>query len=341
MGLSHSKPHPRVTKVVPLQNKEEETPLAGPVDFAFTQSLEENSLYSLARRHDHNKAFEGQLPPLRETWCGRYSEGPRAMYFDFPLEHQETSIIKRHPPRRLQKLEPIDLPQVITSERLLNQQEARRTHKAKELEKKMQTLMYPSGKRQYLHKMQMLEMNRKRQEAQAELKKSLHKEARTSKQKQRDHKAKKILQSVPGNDDGDFLTLLPDETLNRSLGEVSLYIHHLNVSVINISHLPRFSDGSLAGLRQKKKMELTYRQETKRKRNTQNAEFLEHQARNDHCHRKIGKMETWLREQEVQGDLLWDSSSSDSDESGKVEERKRALVRTRTERIQHFDEFFD
>ncbi|XP_043776050.1 uncharacterized protein CCDC198 isoform X3 [Cervus elaphus] len=193
----------------------------------------------------------------------------------------------------LMKLEPIDLPQVITSERLLNQQEARRTHKAKELEKKMQTLMYPSGKRQYLHKMQMLEMNRKRQEAQAELKKSLHKEARTSKQKQRDHKAKKILQSVPGNDDGDFLTLLPDETLNRSLG------------------------------------------------NTQNAEFLEHQARNDHCHRKIGKMETWLREQEARGELLWDSSSSDSDESGKVEKKKRALVRTRTERIQHFDEFFD
>lgn len=56
-------------------------------------------------------------------------------------------------------------------------------------------------------------------QAQVELKKSLHKEARTSKQKQRDHKAKKILQSIPRNDDGDFLTLLPDETLNRSLGE--------------------------------------------------------------------------------------------------------------------------
>lgn len=191
------------------------------------------------------------------------------------------------------KLEPIDLPQVITSARLLNQQEARRTHKAKELEKKMQTLMYPSGKRQYLHKMQMLEMNRKRQEAQVELKESLHKEARTNKQKQRDHKAKKILQSIPRNDGGDFLTLLPDETLNRSLG------------------------------------------------NTQNAEFLEHQARNDHCPRKIGKMEIWLREQEARGELLWDSSSSDSDESAKVEGKKRALVRTRTERIQHFDEFFD
>ncbi|XP_070653752.1 factor associated with metabolism and energy isoform X3 [Bos indicus] len=193
----------------------------------------------------------------------------------------------------LMKLEPIDLPQVITSERLLNQQEARRTHKAKELEKKMQTLMYPSGKRQYLHKMQMLEMNRKRQEAQVELKKSLHKEPRTNKQKQRDHKAKKILQSIPRNDDGDFLTLLPDETLSRSLG------------------------------------------------NTQNADFLEHQARNDHCPRKIGKMEIWLREQEARGELLWDSSSSDSDESGKVEKKKRALVRTKTERIQHFDEFFD
>ncbi|XP_068382313.1 factor associated with metabolism and energy isoform X3 [Eschrichtius robustus] len=193
----------------------------------------------------------------------------------------------------LMKLEPIDLPQVITSERLLSQQEAGRTHKAKELEKKMQTLMYPSGKRQYLHKMQVLEMNRKRQEAQVELKTSLHKEARTSKQKQRDHKVKKILQSIPRNDDGDFLTLLPDETLNRS------------------------------------------------PENTQNAEFLEQQASNDYCPQKIGKLETWLREQEAHGQLLWDSSSSDSDELGKVEKKPRALVRTRTERIPLFDEFFD
>ncbi|KAM9091068.1 factor associated with metabolism and energy isoform 3-T3 [Megaptera novaeangliae] len=220
MGLSHSKAHPRVTKVAPLQNKEEETPSAVPVDFVFTENPEEKSSYSFARLQERNKALEGQLPPLRETCYGRYSAAPRAMYFDIPLEQGETSIIKRHPPRRLQKLEPIDLPQVITSERLLSQQEVGRTHKAKqELEKKMQTLMYPSGKRQYLHKMQMLEMNRKRQEAQVELKTSLHKEARTNKQKQRDHKVKKILQSIPRNDDGDFLTLLPDETLNRSPGE--------------------------------------------------------------------------------------------------------------------------
>ncbi|KAM7156564.1 factor associated with metabolism and energy isoform 2-T2 [Molossus nigricans] len=215
MGLSYSKTHPRVTKVAPLQNKEEEMP-AGPVDFAFSQNLEEKSAYSLARLQDWTKALEGQLPPLRETWYGRRPAVPRAMYFDIPLEQGETSIIKRHPPRRLQKLEPVDLPQVITSERILSQQEARTTHRAKDLEKKMQIPMYTSGKRQYLHKMQMLEMNRKRQEAQVELKKSLLREARINKEKLKDHKAKKILDSIRRNDDGDFLTLLPDETLHPS-----------------------------------------------------------------------------------------------------------------------------
>ncbi|KAM9201631.1 factor associated with metabolism and energy isoform 1-T1 [Dugong dugon] len=293
MGLGHSKAHPRVTKVAPLQNKGEETPSTCPADFTFSQNLEEKSLYSFATLQDRTKALEGQLPPLRETGYGRYSAVPRAMYFDIPLEKGETSIIKSHPPRRLQKLEPIDLPQVITSERLLSQQEAGTTHKAKqELEKKMQIPTYISGKRQYLHKMQMLEMNRKRQEAQMELKKSLHSEARINKQKLREHKAKKILQS-PRNEDHSLLTWLPDETVNRSPG------------------------------------------------NSWNAEFLGHQGKNDSCPRKIGKMETWLRDQETQGQLFWDGSSSDSDESGKDEKKPRALVRTRTERIPLFDEFFD
>ncbi|XP_008700281.1 uncharacterized protein CCDC198 isoform X2 [Ursus maritimus] len=298
MGLSHSKAHPRVTKVAPLQNKEEETPSACPVDFAFNRNLEEKSSYLLARLQDQNKALEGQLPPLRETWCGRYCAVSRAMYFDIPLEHGETSIIKRHPPRRLQKLEPIDLPRVITSETLLSQHEARTTHRAKELEKKMQTPGYTPGKRQYLHKMQMLEMNRNRQEVSMRkgksVKKSLHREARINQQKPRDHKAKKILQSIPRNDDRDLPTLLPDETLNRR------------------------SPG-----------------------NSQNEDLGEHQARNDYCPRKTGKMETWLREQEARGQLLWDSSSSDSEELRKSERKPQALVRTRTERIPLFDEFFD
>ncbi|XP_017727696.1 PREDICTED: uncharacterized protein C14orf105 homolog isoform X1 [Rhinopithecus bieti] len=294
MGLSHSKTHPRVIKVAPLQNKEVETPSAGPVDFAFNQNLEETTSHSLARLQDQNKALEGQLPPLQETWYGRYSAASRDVDFDIPLEHRGTSIIKRHPPQRLQKLEPVDLPRVITSGRLLSQQEARTMHKAKQvLEKKMQTPMYTSENRQYLHKMQMLEMIRKRQEAQMELKKSLHGEARINKQSPRDHKAKKTLQSTPKNDGHDLLTILPDEILNRGPG------------------------------------------------NSQNTEFLKHQAVNNYCPWKTGTMETWLHEQEAQRQLLWDSSSSDSDELGKDEKKPRALVRTRTERIPLFDEFFD
>nr|XP_045757751.1 uncharacterized protein CCDC198 [Mirounga angustirostris] len=234
------------------------------------------------------------------------------MYFDIPLEHGETSIIKSHPPRRLQKLEPIDLPQVITSETLLSQQEARRTHKAKlELEKKMQTSGYTPGRRQYLHKMRMLEMNRNRQE-----KKSLHREARINKQKPRDHKAKKILQSIPRHD-RDLPTLLPDENLNRRSPGQSYKFFYLA------------TPENQAGI---------YKNVT---RNSQNEDLGEHQARNDCCPRKIGKMEMWLREQEARGQLLWDSSSSDSEELRKSEKKPQALVRTRTERIPLFDEFFD
>lgn len=80
MGLSHSKAHPRVTKVAPLQDKEEEAPSASPVDLALNQNLEEKSSYLFARLQDPKKALEWQLPPLRETWCGRYSTGTCGTY---------------------------------------------------------------------------------------------------------------------------------------------------------------------------------------------------------------------------------------------------------------------
>ncbi|XP_021104883.1 uncharacterized protein C14orf105 homolog isoform X6 [Heterocephalus glaber] len=259
MGLSYAKAHPGVTKVAPFQSKEAETPSAGPLNFAVHQNLEENNLYLFTRLQDQNRALEGQLPPLRENWYGRYSAAPRDMYFDIPLEPGETSIIKRHPPQRLQKLQPIDLPQVRTSERLPSQQAARMRPRAK---------------------------------AQMELKKSLHREAKINEQKPRDHKAKKTLQSVPRNDDYDIVTMLPEETMNRGPG------------------------------------------------NSQDAEFLQYQARNYYCPWKMGKMETWFHEQEARGQLLWDSSSSDS-ELGRDEKKPQPLVRTRTERIPLFDEFLD
>ncbi|XP_012980460.1 uncharacterized protein CCDC198 isoform X2 [Mesocricetus auratus] len=214
------------------------------------------------------------------------------MLLDIPLKHEETSIIKRHPPRRIQKLEPVDLPQVITSERLLRQQVPRTRHKAKELEKTLHLSMYTSGNRQYLHKMQMLEMNHKRHEAQMELMKSRHSIARLDMKKLKDHNGNKITQSMPRSNGCDFINTLPDETMEGDPG------------------------------------------------NAQDEEFLEYHTKNDYCAQKTGKMEAWLREQEAQGRLFWDSSSSDSEERGD-QRRPQALVRTRTERIPLYDSFYD
>nr|XP_048285976.1 uncharacterized protein CCDC198 isoform X2 [Myodes glareolus]XP_048285977.1 uncharacterized protein CCDC198 isoform X2 [Myodes glareolus]XP_048285978.1 uncharacterized protein CCDC198 isoform X2 [Myodes glareolus]XP_048285979.1 uncharacterized protein CCDC198 isoform X2 [Myodes glareolus] len=216
------------------------------------------------------------------------------MYLDSPLKHEESSIIKRHPPRRIQKLDPIDLPQVITSERLLRQREARTGHKAEEPEKKMQLPMYTSGKRQYLHKMQMLERNQRRQEAQMELMmKSLQRAARLDMQKLEDQSGNKVTQSLPRNNSYDVITIVPDETINRDPGS------------------------------------------------SQDEEFLDYHTETDYCVRKIGKMEAWLREQDARGQLSWSRFSYDSDEPEKDHRRPRALVRTRTERIPLYDEFYD
>ncbi|XP_059129697.1 uncharacterized protein CCDC198 isoform X2 [Peromyscus eremicus] len=293
MGLGHSKPHPRVIKVTPLQSQEAEIPSAGPVFYALNRNLEEKSSYPFSRLQGQKQALEGRLPPLRETWYGRHPAVSRPMYLDIPLKNEESSIIKRHPPRRIQKLEPIDLPQVVTSERLLSQQEARTRHKAKqELEKKMQLPMYTSGKRQYLHKMKMLEINHKRQEAQMELE-SLQSKARLDMQKLKDHNGNKITENTPRSNIYDIITILPDETVNRHPG------------------------------------------------NPRDEKFVEYHTENDYCVRKIGKMEAWLREQAAQGQLFCGSSSSDSDEPEKNQKRPQALVRTRTERVPLYDEFYD
>nr|XP_021518455.1 uncharacterized protein C14orf105 homolog isoform X4 [Meriones unguiculatus] len=217
MGLCLSKAHPQAIGVAPIQSEETKPPLAGPAFFALNHDLEGKSSYSFMRLPDQNGTLEGQLPPLREPRCRRYPAVSRAMYLDIPLKHEETSIIKRHPPRRIQKLEPIDLPQLITSERLLSQQEARTRHKAKqELEKKIQLPRHTPQKRQYLHKMQMLEMNHKRQQAQMELRMSLNSKSILDMQKLKDHNGNKITQNTLRSDGCDVLTIIPDETINRN-----------------------------------------------------------------------------------------------------------------------------
>ncbi|XP_043843739.1 uncharacterized protein CCDC198 isoform X2 [Dromiciops gliroides] len=296
MGSKHSKAHPRVTRVAPMQEKDSMSSPASSVDLVFSDTPEEQSLYSFPRLQEKKKTLDRQLPPLRETLYGKYSSGlevPRPISVDIPLEMGETSIIKRHPPRRFQMLKPLE-PQVITAEQFLTQKEAEATRKKKELEKRMQALTYSSGKRQYLHKMKMLEMNSKKQEAQAELKRSLHREARINKHKMRELKAKKVLENMPRNNDSeDFVTIEPDVPMNG------------------------------------------------KRDNEWNREFAKYPERSEYHPRKSDELRRWSLKQQVQDELFWDSSSTNSDESRKDERKSWTLVRTKTEIIPLFDEFFD
>ncbi|XP_074852362.1 factor associated with metabolism and energy isoform X4 [Carettochelys insculpta] len=229
---------------------------------------------------------------------------PRPISFDIMLEKGETSIIKQHPPRRLQKLVPADLPPVIASEKLLSQQEGAAARKAKEPEKRVQTAKHSSGRRQHIHKLQMLEMNRKREEMnhlqrQEELKRRLHREPKVSKQKPRELQAKEILGNLQQNNCSEGEDLVPiehDQTFNGDPG------------------------------------------------NAWDGEFLAQHDKAESYPSRSSKVEMWFVKHRDPRDLFWDSSSTDSDD-WKREERKLghrpALVRTKTERIPLFDEFFD
>ncbi|KAH1171543.1 uncharacterized protein CCDC198 isoform X1 [Mauremys mutica] len=305
MGLSYSRAHHKVTKVAPVQTREEvpTSPCTAAV-CGFHSTLEERRLCSFAAMEERNPVFQRQLPPLRETLYGRCSTVPRPISFDIMMEKGETSIIKQHPPRRLQKLEPADLPQVIASEKLLRQQEGAAARKAKELEKRVQTAKYTSGRRQHLHKLQMLEMNRKREEmnhlqSQEALKRSLHREEKTNKQKTRELKAKKVLETLQRNNCSEGEDLVPiehDQTFNGDQG------------------------------------------------NTWDGEFLERHEMAESYPSQNSKVEMWFVKHQEPQDLFWDSSSTDSDDWRREERklgRRPALVRTKTERIPLFDEFFD
>ncbi|XP_044517974.1 uncharacterized protein CCDC198 isoform X2 [Gracilinanus agilis] len=306
MGSKHSKAYPRVTKVVPIQDK---CPVSSPVnhiEVAFIDNLEKRNLYSFARLHGQKKSPK-QLPPLRETENGRYSSGknknsmaiipdlniPRPTSFDISVEKGETSIIKKHPPRRFQIFEPLG-PQVTNAEKFLTHKGAETTRKKKDLEKKMQTLAYSSGKRQYLNKMKMLEMNCKKQElnhlqAQAELKKNLHKEARINK-----HKAKKILENMQRNDNRkNSMTKKSDVLINGNKG------------------------------------------------NAQNRKFAKNHEQIEYNPRRSDILRRWSLKQQVQDEMLWDSSSTSSDELDKNERKSWGLLRTKTQRISVLDELLD
>ncbi|KAM8807994.1 factor associated with metabolism and energy [Eudromia elegans] len=106
------------------------------------------------------------------------------------LEAGDTSIIKQHPPRRPQALE-----------------------------KRGQGLRVLPGRRQHLHKLQMLDLTRRRREA--ELKRNLHREAKINKQKIKEFNPKKVLgnlQRSSSSESQDLIPAEPNHTVNGGGG---------------------------------------------------------------------------------------------------------------------------
>ncbi|XP_059704182.1 uncharacterized protein CCDC198 [Haemorhous mexicanus] len=283
MGLSSSRAQPRVTRVAPV-------PSQGDVAAV-------GALQGLPREPGQPSAwakpiFQLELPPLRETWYGRASAGPLSWN---TLPGQDgTSIIKQHPPRRPQRLEPAIPPQAITPAKPWSQPGVAASPKPKVLEKRGQSLNPLPGRRQHLHKLQMLDLTRKRREA--ELKRNLHREAKINKQNIKEFSPKDVLDSPQRGDS----TRSPDPIPAG---------HH--------QRFPEDSPGSTwaGGL-----------------------------CRAESSPDRRGKVDLWFCREPRSKDLFWDSSSTGSEEWEEREERihhKPTLVRTKTERISLFDDFFD
>ncbi|CAI5764800.1 Uncharacterized protein PODLI_1B006901 [Podarcis lilfordi] len=295
MGSNSSKTRRKVTKVAPMPMKEDWPQVPGRVAiYTFQSPQRETSLNTFASWTERNPASDRHLPPLREMGQGAYPTVPRSVPLDLKMEAGGQSIIKQHPPRRPQKLEPFILAKDIPADQFLSLPCGGATYKAKEQDKGGKTVLYPAGRRQYLLKMKMLE-----QKKEAELKRCLQQEARLNKPKARDLSISETLGCVPGNnssEDEELLALERDQTFDGDHGE-------------------RWS-----------------------------GEFPKELGPSEPHQGQRGKVEAWLLKQQARRESFWDASSTDSEnwegDLGKPR-RRPALVRTKTERIALFDEFFD
>ncbi|KFP06439.1 Uncharacterized protein C14orf105, partial [Calypte anna] len=205
MGLSSSKAQPKVTKVAPMCPREDLSALAVPHQVPGVPG--QPNLHAPASEEWGNPTFHQQLPPLRETWYGRASTGP--LSFNPVLEKGEISIIKQHPPRRPQRLEPAGPPQAITPAKPWNQQAGAASPKMKAVEMRGQSLRYLPGRRQHLHKLQMLDLTRRRREA--ELKRNLHREAKINIEKIKEFSPKNGLDTLQKGNSPESQDLIPAE----------------------------------------------------------------------------------------------------------------------------------
>ncbi|XP_073441451.1 factor associated with metabolism and energy [Dendrobates tinctorius] len=299
MGVHHSKLNHKVRKVAPLENKDvyvsPSTTTSG-VNGLNTSSFGIMGLK--APTSDH------QLPPLRESLYGRRSVAPRPLCFDVSLDNGDTSsIIKKHPPRRLQKLEPTVQPSILAAEGIMRKKEAAAARKEQGLEKKVVTAQNSTARRQYIHKMQMQEINCKREQmnhlqSQAEMKRNIHRETKINKHKMKEIKAKKVRENaMKRREDEDFLPVEHDETFN---------VDHNNTWHWNSQEL----NSTLDGHRGKGKLEMWFQPHHDGSESNSDSSSTD-------------SLESWLRE------------------DAKGQRRPATLFRTRAEKIPTFDEFFD
>ncbi|XP_009994769.1 PREDICTED: uncharacterized protein C14orf105 homolog [Chaetura pelagica] len=205
MGLSSSKAHPKVTKVAPMHPREDLPALPAP--HQLPRMSGEPNLHSQTMAEWGNLTCPQQLPPLREPWYGRTSAGP--LSFNTTLEKGETSIIKQHPPRRPQWLEPAAPLQEAPPAKPWSQQAVAASPRMKAVEKRGQSLRHPPGRRQHLHKLQMLDLTRRRREA--ELKRNLQREAKINQQNLQESSPKNVLDTPQGGDSAKSRDLVPAE----------------------------------------------------------------------------------------------------------------------------------
>ncbi|XP_077180129.1 factor associated with metabolism and energy [Paroedura picta] len=294
MGLGSSKNRSHVTRVAPMPAKEAVSPSLGSVDvYGFQNPLREMSSISCSSLMGRNFPSERCLPPLRETWQARYATAPGPYPPDLKMEDGEPSIIKQHPPRRPQKLEPLILSKDVPLDKYSRQRTGTAAWAVQGLEKGGPAVVAtPGRRRQHLHKMRVLERHQE-----AEQKRRLRQEATTAKPKRKDFRVQqKFGQQGLQEDSSDDEELFAVQHDDLGVDPWASQIHQGH-------RLPETHPGH------------------------------------------ISKVESWLRNQQVRRESFWDAWSIDSDswkgsDEGKLS-RRPALVRTKTERIQLFDEFFD
>ncbi|XP_009976301.1 PREDICTED: uncharacterized protein C14orf105 homolog, partial [Tauraco erythrolophus] len=196
------------------------------------------------------------------------------------------------------RLEPAGPLQAIAPAKPWSQQEVAASPKKKALEERGQSLRYLPGRRQHLHKLQMLDLTCRRREA--ELKRNLHREAKINKQNIKESSPKNVLDTLQRGDSAESQDLVPAEHNQCFHGDDRGNTWDGGVS--------RHRDG---------------------------AELSPGKSR---------KVDLWFCKESQTRDLFWDTSSTSSEEWEREEEKiyhKPTLVRTKTERVSLFDDFFD